>query len=166
MRLADDLAAVRLLLGDPAVTTVRLVLTPEAVVVAEARRTFTALALYGYALDLVIANRLFPAGGDEWRAGWAAAQQRQLVAIRESFAGLPIREVPYRPAEPVGPDALRDVADSLYGPLPGVDPDRRSARRADCCRWPPTATASSCACRCPWRRRPRWRRPGRATISS
>jgi arsenite/tail-anchored protein-transporting ATPase len=115
LRLNDDLAGVRQLLGDPAITTVRLVLTPESVVAAEARRTFTALALYGYSVDLVVANRVFPAGEDEWRAGWAKAQQAQLVSIRESFAGLPVRELPYRPSEPVGATALREVAAALYG---------------------------------------------------
>src|SRR3954451_8572327 len=122
LRLADELASVRRLLGDPRVTSVRLVLTPEAVVAAEARRTFTALALYGYSVDLVIANRVFPAGDDEWRQGWARAQRSQLTAIRESFAGLPVRELAYRPAEPIGADALRDVAVALYGELPGTDP--------------------------------------------
>ena len=122
LRLNDELASVRRLLGDPEVTSVRLVLTPESVVAAEARRTFTALALYGYSVDLIIANRVFPAGDDAWRQGWAAAQQRLLVQIRESFAGLPVRELAYRAAEPVGADALREVADDLYGPLPGVDP--------------------------------------------
>jgi len=122
LRLADELSGVRRLLGDPRITTVRLVLTPEAVVAAEARRTFTALALYGYAVDLIIANRVFPAGDDEWRQGWAAAQQGHLVRIRESFAGLPVRELAYRSAEPVGADALRALADDLYGALPGRDP--------------------------------------------
>jgi arsenite-transporting ATPase len=122
LRLNDELAGVRQLLGDPSITSVRLVLTPESVVAAEARRTFTALSLYGYAVDLVVANRVFPAGDDEWRQGWARAQQVQLVAIRESFAGLPVRELPYRAAEPVGFDALREVADALYGELPGDDP--------------------------------------------
>jgi arsenite-transporting ATPase len=122
LRLNDELAAVRQLLGDPTVTSVRLVLTPESVVAAEARRTFTALSLYGYSVDLVIANRVFPAGDDEWRQGWARAQQRQLAAIRESFAGLPVRELPYRAGEPVGASALREVADALYGELPGDDP--------------------------------------------
>src|SRR4051812_7900383 len=122
LRLNDELASVRRLLGDPEVTSVRLVLTPEAVVAAEARRTFTALALYGYSVDLVIANRVFPAGDDAWRQGWAAAQQAHLERIRESFAGLPVVELPYRPAEPVGMAALRDVADELYGPAPGEDP--------------------------------------------
>jgi arsenite-transporting ATPase len=122
LRLNDELASVRQLLGDPAVTSVRLVLTPESVVAAEARRTFTALALYGYSVDLVIANRVFPAGDDDWRRGWAEAQQRQLIGIRESFAGLPVRELAYRAAEPVGAAALREVAESLYGALPGEDP--------------------------------------------
>jgi arsenite-transporting ATPase len=122
LRLADELGSVRRLLGDPRITSVRLVLTPEAVVAAEARRTIPGRALYGYAVDLVIANRVFPAGDDEWRQGWAAAQRAQLTRIQESFAGLPIRELAYRPAEPVGADALREVADDLYGPLPGLDP--------------------------------------------
>jgi len=122
LRLNDELAGVQQLLGNPQVTSVRLVLTPEAVVAAEARRTFTALALYGYSVDLVIANRVFPAADDAWLQGWARAQQAQLTGIRESFAGLPVRELPYRAAEPVGNDALREVADSLYGELPGIDP--------------------------------------------
>jgi arsenite-transporting ATPase len=122
LRLNDDLAGVRQLLGDPEVTSVRLVLTPETVVVAEARRTFTALALYGYTVDLVIANRVFPAGEDAWRQRWAQAQQAQLVGIRESFGGLAVRELAYRDGEPVGVSALREVAEGLYGQLPGSDP--------------------------------------------
>lgn len=121
-RLSDELAAVRELLGDESVTSVRLVLTPEAVVVAEARRTFTALALYGYRVDQVVANRVFPDGGDGWQRGWAAAQRVQLDAIRDSFADVPVTELAYRPAEPVGDDALRAVAELLYGELPGRDP--------------------------------------------
>jgi arsenite-transporting ATPase len=92
------------------------------VVAAEARRTFTALALYGYAVDLVIANRVFPPGRDAFRTAWVRAQQVQLAELRESFAGLPVRELPYGAAEPVGVQALRGVADSLYGEAPGIDP--------------------------------------------
>lgn len=122
LRLNDDLDGVRRLLGDPAITSVRLVLTPEAVVAAEARRTFTALALYGYSVDQVIANRVFEAGVDEFRSGWAETQARHLTSIRESFGGLPVREVGFLASEPVGADALRALADGLYGELPGDDP--------------------------------------------
>ena len=129
LRLNDELTAVRQLLGDPEVTSVRLVLTPESVVAAEARRTFTALSLYGYSVDFVVANRVFPPGEDEWRQGWARAQQTQLTAIRESFAGLPVRELAYRASEPVGAVALREVASALYGELPGLDPAQPTQAR-------------------------------------
>ena len=124
VRLAGELAEVRALLADPATTSVRLVLTPEAVVTAEARRTFTALTLYGYQVDEVLVNRVFPAtdGGSAWQRSWVAAQARQLAVIAESFAGLPIRTVGYSPDEPVGTDALRAVAEQLYAALPGEDP--------------------------------------------
>ena len=124
LRLSDELAEARRLLADPDITSVRLVLTPEAVVTAEARRTFTALALYGYRVDEVIANRVFPAdeGVSDWQSSWVSAQRRQLQVIEESFAGLPVRQVGYRPAEPVGEQALRDVATALYGSPADCDP--------------------------------------------
>jgi arsenite-transporting ATPase len=129
VRLAGELAEVRTLLADPRTTSVRLVLTPEAVVTAEARRTFTALALYGYQVDQVLVNRVFPdADGDSaWQRSWVRAQRRQLEVIEQSFAGLPVRTAGYRPDEPVGPGPLRSVADELYGPLPGLDPAAEAA---------------------------------------
>lgn len=114
-RLHRGLLEVReLLTGEDA--SVRLVLTPEAVVVAEARRTLTSLSLYGYRVDGVIVNRVFPAdGADEWRRTWVEAQTRQLAVVHDSFAPLPIRVVPYLTAEPVGPEALARLAEELYG---------------------------------------------------
>jgi arsenite/tail-anchored protein-transporting ATPase len=110
-RLHDALLAVRDLL---AAGTVRVVLSPEASGVAEARRTLTALALHGYGVDALIANRVFPAsaGASEWGAGWLAAQERAL-------AGLSVLRATYRSAEPVGPDELLALGAELYA---GVDP--------------------------------------------
>ncbi|UQX87236.1 ArsA family ATPase [Jatrophihabitans telluris] len=125
LRLAEDLSGLRELLADPATTAVRLVLTPEAVVAAETRRTFTALALYGYQVDEVIANRIIPASDEpmsSWQRAWIRAQEQHLAAIEDSFAGLPVRRSGYRDTEPVGLDALREVADQLYRELPGDDP--------------------------------------------
>ncbi|NBH04943.1 ArsA family ATPase, partial [Amycolatopsis sp. SID8362] len=70
-RLGVHLDGLRALLTEPSVTTVRLVLTPERVVVAEARRTLSSLALRGIAVDGLIANRLMPAPGF-WRGGAAS----------------------------------------------------------------------------------------------
>ena len=60
-RLHRDLEQVQQILTEKE-STVRLVLTPETVVVAEARRSLTTLSLYGYRVDGVIANRVFPEG--------------------------------------------------------------------------------------------------------
>ena len=113
-RLHAELGEVRQVLTDPA-ASVRLVLTPEAVVVAEARRTLTSLSLYGYRVDGVIANRVFPSdGADAWRAGWVAAQSAQLDEVRSSFAPLPIHVSPYRAREPVGVADLVELAELTY----------------------------------------------------
>ncbi len=114
-RLHEQLADVRAVLTDGG-TSVRLVLTPEAVVVAEARRTLTSLALFGYRVDGVVANRVFPEGGsDAWLAGWVRAQADQLAEVESSFAPLPVLRAPYRAAEPVGLDALHELAEEMYG---------------------------------------------------
>jgi arsenite-transporting ATPase len=133
-RLSNELAEVRAMLTDPALTSVRLVLTPESVVVAEARRTLTSLALYGYRVDGVVANRLFPQDGtDEWRTAWVAAQRDQLAVVRTCFPGLPVWESGYAAAEPVGLPALTALAASTYGdddPLVVVDtPDPLTVER-------------------------------------
>jgi len=119
-RLHTQLSEVRELLTAPT-TSVRLVLTPEAVVVAEARRTLTSLALYGYQVDGLVANRVFAASGDGWTAGWVAAQQQQLDAVRRDTAPLPMLESAYAAGEPVGLQALIDVGEALYG---DQDPSR------------------------------------------
>jgi arsenite-transporting ATPase len=106
-------------------SSVRLVLTPETVVVAEARRSLTTLSLFGYRVDGVVANRVFPtSGADEWRRQWVEAQSAVLAEIEASFTGLPIWRSPYLPAEPVGVDALVAFAEGAYGE---GDPLERSA---------------------------------------
>jgi arsenite-transporting ATPase len=95
---------------------VRIVLTPESVVLAEARRSYTMLSLFGYRVDGVVVNRIFPTeDADEWRAGWVAAQAEVLGKVSESFAGLPLWRSVYRTGEPVGVTALRELACEVYG---------------------------------------------------
>lgn len=115
VRLREELAQVQRLLAGPD-SSVRLVLTPETVVLAEARRSWTTLSLFGYRVDGVVANRVFPAeGADPWRAGWVAAQAEVLQDVAESFAGLPRWRSSYRTREPVGVGMLRELAEELYG---------------------------------------------------
>jgi arsenite-transporting ATPase len=118
-RLHQDLEEVQRILTEKD-ASVRLVLTPETVVVAEARRSLTTLSLYGYRVDGVIANRVFPSdGADDWRGAWVAAQQTVLAEVRQSFVDLPIWMSSYQAGEPVGADALAEFADAAYD---GADP--------------------------------------------
>lgn len=114
-RLHAELDQVRdLLTGSSA--SVRLVLTPEQVVLAEARRSFTTLSLFGYRVDGVVANRVFPEDdADPWRAGWVRAQADVLAEVADSFADLPRWRSTYRAAEPVGREQLGRLAADIYG---------------------------------------------------
>ncbi|UFN45598.1 ArsA family ATPase [Nocardioides okcheonensis] len=122
-RLHAELDDARTVLTGPG-ASVRLVLTPETVVLAEARRAYTHLSLFGYAVDSAVVNRVFPAdGADEWRTTWVAAQRRVLADAADSFAGLDLRTSPYRAVEPVGRDELLALAHDVYGdadPLAGA----------------------------------------------
>ena len=123
LRLHADLAEVRDLLTSDQ-TSIRIVLTPEAVVVAEARRTLTSLALYGYRVDGLVANRVLPTSTDPWNVAWCEAQQTQLATVRAEAAPLEVRVASYAAAEPVGVGALLALAEDLYGdqdPLAVVD---------------------------------------------
>ncbi len=114
-RLHAELDEVHALLTGPE-ASVRVVLTPESVVLAEARRSYTMLSLFGYRVDGVVVNRIFPAeGADSWRAGWVAAQRDVLAQTTDSFPSLALWRSVYRASEPVGVEALRELAADIYG---------------------------------------------------
>jgi arsenite/tail-anchored protein-transporting ATPase len=119
-QLSGHLASLRALLVDPARTSVRLVLTPERLVVAETRRTMSALALRGIAVDGLIANRLVPAAR-RWQgpaASWLRtrrAEQDAVLSELDASVSLPVARVGYQAAEPVGVAALQVLAEELYG---------------------------------------------------
>ena len=119
-RFYERLDGVKELLADPSITSVRLVVNPEKMVIAEARRTYTYLSLFGYRVDAVIANRLLPAGIDEpWFDQWKVSQAGHLASIEEGFAPLPILRVELAREELVGLERLRTFGEELYG---DVDP--------------------------------------------
>ena len=117
-RFYERLEGVRELLTDGARTSVRLVVNPERMVIAEARRTYTYLSLFGYRVDAVLANRLLPeAVTDPWFNGWKEAHAAHLAAIEEGFAPLPVLRAELAAEELVGLDRLRRFGDVLYGDL-------------------------------------------------
>ena len=115
-RFYDRLDGVRELLTDGDITSARLVVNPERLVVAEARRTFTYLSLFGYHVDAVIANRILPKDVDHpWLAQWRATQSGHLDVIADAFSPLPLFEAELANEEVIGLGALSIFAKNLYG---------------------------------------------------
>jgi arsenite-transporting ATPase len=114
-QLIGNLVAMHDLLRDAARVSMRLVMTPDRMVVGEAMRTFTYLNLYGYLTDAVVVNRVFP---DELAEGyfgaWHAVQQEQLALVASGFAPVPVLLAPYFPSEVIGPERLDVLAGAVF----------------------------------------------------
>ena len=120
-----DLGGMRRVLTDPAMTTVRIVLNLEKMVVKEAKRAYTYLSLFGYVTDAVIVNRLLPGElHDELFQKWQLIHKRYQAEVEQSFAGIPILNVPLFDREVVGEVMLAKMARAIYG---DEDPAQRFA---------------------------------------
>jgi arsenite/tail-anchored protein-transporting ATPase len=113
-RLVRNLIAMNEILRDHERVSVRLVMTPDRMVVDEARRTFTYLNLYGYLTDAVVVNRVFGAEVGDYFGPWRAKQQEQLAAVRDAFAPVPVLQAPYFEEEVVGEAMLDRLGDALF----------------------------------------------------
>jgi arsenite/tail-anchored protein-transporting ATPase len=114
-RLVGNLVDMHQLLRDAAHASIRLVMTPDRMVVSEAMRTFTYLNLYGYVTDAVVVNRVFP---DEvegtYFGAWRAVQAEQLELVRSGFAPVPVLRAPYFDREVQGAEMLDRLGDALF----------------------------------------------------
>jgi arsenite-transporting ATPase len=115
-----DLGGMRKVLTDSSMTTVRIVLNLEKMVVKEAKRAYTYLSLFGYTTDAVIVNRMLPGElHDELFQKWQRIHKRYQVEVERSFVGIPIFNVPLFDQEVVGEKMLLRMATETYG---GRDP--------------------------------------------
>ncbi|NNJ09591.1 TRC40/GET3/ArsA family transport-energizing ATPase [Chloroflexales bacterium ZM16-3] len=112
----DALVAVRTILTDQNVTTARIVMNLEKMVIREAQRSLTYLSLFGYAVDAVVINRILPPEVDDGHfASWRAMQQEYAPQVDEMFEPLPILRAPHFSREIVGTELLSTLADRLFG---------------------------------------------------
>lgn len=114
--LFDTLDKVRVMLTDPELSSIRLVVNPEKMVIKETQRTYTYLNLYGYATDAILCNRIIPPDvTDPYFTMWKANQQTNIAFIGEAFGELPLLKAPLFGNEVGGLEALRKLGDELYG---------------------------------------------------
>jgi len=121
-RLHRNLEAVKKILTDEAVASVRLVVNLEKMVIAEARRTYTYLGLFGYRVDAVVVNRVLPADvTDPYFGKWKDIQAEHLATVHESFEPVPILTARLFDREMIGVGLLEEMATEVYGELDAAD---------------------------------------------
>ncbi|HEU4916600.1 MAG TPA: ArsA family ATPase [Acidimicrobiia bacterium] len=112
----ESIEGVKELMSNPAVTSARLVVNPEKMVIDEARRTYSYLGLFGYGVDGVVVNRVLPEEvADPYFERWRAIQKGHLDTVEDAFAEVPRLRLRLFDDEMVGVDRLRFMADELYG---------------------------------------------------
>ncbi len=115
-----ELDKMRAVLIDPSLTSIRLVVNAEKMVIKEAMRTYTYLNLYDYPVDLVVCNRVIPdAVTDAYFETWKVSQARYIQMVESAFAPIPIRFLPLMESEIVGLETLEQVGETLFS---GEDP--------------------------------------------
>lgn len=97
-------------------TSVRLVLTPERMVIDEARRAHTDLALFDVPCDAVVMNRLLPeaACSEAFFRDWGTLQEERAREVAHTFAPLPVLRAPLQDDEVVGLARLRAQGEALF----------------------------------------------------
>jgi arsenite-transporting ATPase len=116
----ESVEGVRELMSKPEVTSARLVVNPEKMVIDEARRTYSYLGLFGYGVDGVIVNRVLPESvADPYFERWRTIQKGHLDSVDDAFADVPRLRLRLFDDEMVGLDRLRLMAGELYE---GADP--------------------------------------------
>ena len=102
------------LLKDRAVTSVRIVTTPEKMVVEETKRNYMYLNLYNFNVDGIYINRILPKDLDnDFFAQWISIQKGYVTCIKESFAALPVYEIPWYDEELRGEKAIRRIVEDV-----------------------------------------------------
>jgi arsenite-transporting ATPase len=116
-KLDEATAELRVTLSDPEITSYRVVVIPEKMVMREAERAISYLGLFDYPVDSVIINRVLPEIPDasEFMQKRRDVQAKYLKLIENNFKPLPLWTVPYYADEIVGVEALGHLAADCFG---------------------------------------------------
>ncbi len=115
-RLTSQLAEMKDILENPQTTSIRLIINPEKMVIKEAQRAYTFFNLFGFSVDLILVNRLFPDQvEDPYFDKWKAIQKGYRQMIDEIFSPLPIFGLELFPQEIVGTRLLQKIGEAVYG---------------------------------------------------
>jgi arsenite-transporting ATPase len=109
------------LLLDRDKVSIRIVTTPEKIVVKEAKRSFSYLHLFDFNVDAVIINKIFSEeGGKGYFEKWLDIQGESIKDIYESFSPVPVFKSQLMESEIRKYDALLKMGESIYN---GIVPE-------------------------------------------
>lgn len=101
--------------SDPEISSVRLVLNLEKMVIKETQRAYTYLNLYGYPVDSIVINRTVPGDLDHpFFENWSKSQQVYREEVENLFSPIPVFEAPLFSGEVMGVEALEEFASVLF----------------------------------------------------
>lgn len=120
-RLMDKLERLQALMLNKDIVSLRIVTTPEKVVISETKRNFTCLHLYNYNVDAIIVNKVYPEEALEgYFNKWVKLQKEGLNEIKESFREIPVFELQLQKQE-LKTIPILEKAGSLYGDYNPID---------------------------------------------
>ncbi len=97
------------------IVSIRIVTTPEKIVIKEAKRSFSYLHLFDYNVDCVIINRIFSeASLSGYFEKWAEIQKDSIQDISDSFKGIPIFKLELLSHELRRLEVLKEIGSRLY----------------------------------------------------
>ena len=97
------------------IVSLRIVTTPEKIVIKEAKRNFTCLHLYNYNVDAIIVNKIYPKEAMEgYFSKWIKMQDEGLKEIEESFSEVPRYYLELQKGEIRNIEVLEKVGDELF----------------------------------------------------
>lgn len=103
------------LFSDRSITSIRIVVNPEKMVIREAQRSFTYLNIYDFNVDAVIVNRVIPETvTDAYFEGWKDIQRKYRSEIIDSFSPIPIYDAPLFETEVVGMAMLGRMGEAVF----------------------------------------------------
>jgi len=95
--------------------SLRIVTTPEKIVIKEAKRNFSYLHLYDFNVDAIIVNKIIPGeGGKGYFEKWMKLQSENLKDISESFSPVPIFKTELMHSEVREYEALLNMGQSIF----------------------------------------------------
>lgn len=103
------------ILKDPSISSVRLVMNPDRIAIAETRRAFTYFGLFGFTVDGIFVNKVLPPElAEGYLSDWFKLQQEQLEVIEQSFLQINKFQIPLLEDEPIGQKALLQMGRGLF----------------------------------------------------